>query len=287
MTPGCMRGMRGRRLTIASGVAIAAIASCTDIPSDPKVPFAIEFNRAPAPGVVLGDSMFDSLGIVRPLQARAFNSKGDPIEAAAVSYHVVPGDSVPVMVDAATGIVTARPEAAYAGKTARVYAQAGGLQSGTVIVTATRSADTLVAAALTDSIALRFASVESLPLANGPRVVLRHKPATPAPAADSTVPAYLVRFRIVQPIAAATDTSYVMLTGDGRRRSELDTTDASGAASRQIRIRRVNFPFSKAAWTNDTIYDTVVVRSSAVKRGGERVPGKDSLFMLIVKARKQ
>lgn len=286
MTFGSMRGMRGRRLAIAIGVAIGAIASCTDIPTDPKTPFAIEFNKAPAPGVVLGEPMFDSLGAVRPLRAIAYNSNGDSIPGAAITYRVVPDDSVPVTIDAATGILTARPEAAYAGKTARVYAQAGGLQSGTVTVTVTRSADTLVAVRLKDSVTLRFASTDSLPVANGPSIVLRHKPANPGTAADSAVPAYLVRFRIVQPVAAGTDTSYVMLTAGGRGRSELDTTDANGVASRQIRIRRVNFPFSKPA-QNDTISDSVLVEASAVKRGGDPVPGSGQRFLLIIKARKQ
>jgi hypothetical protein len=90
----------------------------------------------------------------------------------------------------------------------------------------------------------------------------------------------------VQPATAATDTSYVMLTADGRHRSELDTTDASGVASRQIRIRRVNFPFAKPA-TNDTISDSIIVQSYAVKQGGEPVPGSGRQFLLIVKARKQ
>ena len=287
MTLGMLRGMQGRRLTIGIGAAIVAVASCTDIPSDPKVPFAIEFNRAPAPGVVLGQVMFDSLGVAAPLVARAYNSNGDVITGAAITYHVVPDDSVPVTVDPVTGVVTGKADPAFAGKTARLYAQAGGLQSGTVIVTATRSADTLISARVKDSVVLRFANTDSLLSVNGPSITLRHKPAAPGTATDSAVPAYLVRFRIVQPAAAATDTSYLMLTSDGRKRSELDTTDATGAASRQLRIRRVNFPFSKAAFTNDTIYDTVLVRSSAVKLGGARVPGADSLFMLIVKARKQ
>jgi hypothetical protein len=281
------RAMTGRWITIAGGVAIGTIASCTDIPSDPKVPFAIEFNRAPAPGTVLGQPMFDSLGNDAPLRAIAYNSNGDAITDAAITYHVVPDDSVPVTVDPITGVVTAKSDPAFAGKTARVYAQAAGLQSGTVTVTATRSADTLIGVTRKDSVVLRFANTDSLLSVSGPSVLLRHNPATPGPAADSAVPAYLVRFRIVQPAAAATDTSYLMLTGDGRKRSELDTTDANGGAGRQIRIRRVNFPFAKPAAANDTIYDTVLVRASAVQRGGARVPGADSLFMMIVKARAQ
>jgi hypothetical protein len=283
-----MQGMRGRWLTIALGTGIGVVGSCTDLPSDPNTPFAIEFNSAPVPGVVLGEPMFDSLGRDTTLHAVAYNSNGDVIPDAAITYHVVPGDSVPVTVDATTGVVTAKPEEAYAGKTARLFAQAGGLQSGTVIITATRSADLLIASGkLVDTVVLHFATVgDSLSAPAGQSVALRHRPATEGTPADSAVPAYLVRFKIIQPAAAATDTSYVMLTGDGRKRSELDTTDASGVASRLVRIRRVNFPFSKPA-VNDTISDTVIVSASAVQRGGAAVPGSGRQYLLIIKARKQ
>lgn len=278
-------GGRGRRVTVAVGAALAIAAGCSDIPSDPQTPFAIEFNRAPGPSVVLGELLFDSLGEVQPLRAVVYNAKGDVIPGAPVTYHVAPDDTVPIMVDPTTGRVTAKSESLYAGRTARVYAQAGGLQSGTVLVTVTRSADALVAAGpVIDSVVLRFVTVDSLPLAAGPSVRLVHKPPTPTSATDSLVPAYLVRFKIIRP---ANDTSYVMLTNGDKKRSELDTTDASGVASRQIRIRRLKFPFSNSAAINDTIYDTVVVRSSAVKRGGTEVPGSGLLFRLIIKARKQ
>lgn len=283
MTLRFVRGMRGRCLTVGVGVAIVIAAGCSDIPSDPKTPFAIEFNRAPAPGVVLGDTLFDSLGTTAPLRAKVYNSKGDVIEGAPITYHVVPDDTVPLTVNASSGFVLGKPDSVYAGRTARVYAQSGGLQSGTVLITATPRPNRLVAVgAVEDSITLRFSNVDSLTVAPGPTVGLRDTLGRTA--TGNAVPAYLVRFRIIKP--AGGDTSYVMLTNGDRKRSELDTTDASGNASRQIRIRRVNFPFANPADSNGTIYDTVVVRSSAVTRDGARVAGRDSLFRLIIKAHK-
>ena len=293
-----LSGLPARCLTVAVGVAIVIAAGCSDIPSDPKTPFSIEFNRAPSPSVVLGDTLFDSAGFVKPLRAIVYNSKGEEIVGAPVTYRVVAydsvartdptfKDSVPLTVDPATGYVLGKDARVYAGKTARVYAQSGALQSQTVVVTATRRADTLVAVgAVLDTLVLRFANVESLTVAPGPSVGVRHKPLPPETSAEDAVPAYLVRFHITQPNGADTDTSYVMLTSGDRKRSEIDTTDASGNASRQIRIRRVNFPFSKPA-TNDTIYDTVIVKTSAVRRGGVPVPGSGLEFRLIIKARKQ
>ena len=289
-----VEGMRGRLIVIGAGAALVVAAACSSVPSDPNTPFAIEFNQAPSPSVVLGQPMFDSLGIVAPLHARVFNSKGDEIVGAKVTYAFAGPDSAsPLTINSTTGQVTGKSDAKYVGRTVRVYAQAGKLQSqttlgqGAVVVTGTRSADTLLAVG--DSVArlvLRFSTADSLPTSTI-SVRLRHKAPAASPA-DTTVPAYLVRFRIEQPSAAKSDTSYVMLTG-GTRRSELDTTDVSGIATRQVRVRRANFPFGKTA-TGDTIYDTVVVRAAAPRAGAtapDSVPGSGHRFLLIIEARKQ
>jgi hypothetical protein len=293
-------GRRGRGLVIAAGAAAVVAAACSDVPSDPQTPFAIEFNRAASPSVVLGEQMFDSLGVTAPLKARVFNSKGEEIVGADVTYHVVSytnvdstnpafADSVPLTVDAASGIVTGKSAPVYATKTARVYAQAGKLQSQTVTITATRHPDLLVPGGpLEDSLMISFLNTDSLLLAPATPFTVRVRHTTGAlTAADSTVPAYLVRFRIVYPANAATDTSYVMLTNGDRKRSQLDTTDASGNASRQVRIRRVNFPFGKAAGADNIVRDTILVEASAYREGGAAVAGSPITFRLIVKANKQ
>lgn len=297
--PNGARG-RGRGLGLGIGVAAAIAAGCSAVPSDPNTPFSIEFNRAASPSVVLGEVMFDSLGNAAPLEARVFNAKGDEIAGATVTYHVVaysnvdprnPAfvDSVPLTVDAASGTVTGKSAPAYATKTARVYAQSGKLQSQTITITATRHPDTLVAAGpVRDSLMLSFLNTDSLLVAPSPPFTVRLLHTSGAlSAADSAVPAYLVRFRIVQPASAATDTSYVMLTNGDRRRSELDTTDASGNASRQVRIRRVDFPFGKPAGPDNIVRDTITVEASAYREGGTAVPGSGVAFRLIIKANKQ
>lgn len=284
----CTARLRGRCLTLAIGATVIVGSACSDIPSDPKTPFAIELNRAPSPSVVLGTAMFDSIGIVTPLKAIVYNSKGDVIAGAAVSYHVVPRDTIPLVVDATTGQITGKSDPRYAAHTARVYAQAGSLQSQPITVTVTRRADALVAAGpLEDSLPLRFTSLDSLPVSPAFSVRVRHAPAAPETAADSTVPAYLVRFKIVQPSGVeVNDTAYVTLTNGDHRRSELDTTDASGVASRQVRVRRTNFPFAKAADANGIIHDTILVRASAYRDGPSLVPGSGLQFRLIITARK-
>ena len=293
-------GRRRRGLVLGAGVAAVIAAACSDVPSDPDTPFSIEFNRAPSPSVVLGETMFDSLGNAAPLKARVFNAKGEEIVGAAVTYHVVaysnvdpanPAfiDSVPLTVDGGSGVVTGKAAPVYAAKTARVYAQAGKLQSQTITITATRHPDKLVpGASVEDSLMLSFLNTDTLLVAPSSPFTVRVLHTTGAlTAADSAVPAYLVRFRIVQPAGAATDTSYVMLTNGDRKRSELDTTDASGNASRQVRIRRVNFPFGKAAGADNLVRDTIIVEASAYREGGTVVTGSPVTFRLIIKANKQ
>ena len=276
-----------RVMSVAAGLTVAVVAACSGIPSDPNTPFAIEFNRAPSPSVVLGTPMFDSLGVVTRLKAIVYNSKGDVIAGAPVTYHVVPHDTIPLVVDTTTGQITGKPDALYAARTARVYAQSGGLQSQAITVTVTRRADSLIAVEpLADTLPLRFTSPDSLPLSPSFSVRVRHDPGAPGAPADSTVPAYLVRFKIIQPGGAeVNDTSYVMLTNGDRRRSELDTADASGLASRQVRVRRLNFPFGKAADGSGFIHDTILIRASAYREGPALVPGSGLLFRLIITAR--
>ena len=277
-------------LVVACGVAGYA-AACTDLPSDPKAPFAIEFRSPGAPGIVLGDTLRDSLGHVAQLRAVAFNSSGDTIPGADITYHVVPVkdstatfkfDSTPARIDASGRLVIARSERVFFGRLVRVYAQVGGLQTyPPTVYTVTRRPDSLIAGRDT-TFTLRFPdTLPQIPLT----VRLKHRPDAGELAADTTVPAWLVRYYFVGPDSATRDTTYVMFTG-GRRGVGLDTTDANGVASRSVRIRYTAFPFTKPP-TGDTIYDTVQVRARAYAPGGAEVPGSPHLFTIVVKAKRQ
>jgi hypothetical protein len=288
--------MQRRRLTLAAGAALVVAAACNDVPSDPKTPFSIEFAHAPSPSVVLGDTLFDSLGVAAPLRARVFNSNGDEIVGANVTYHVVAydtnkvprsnpayRDSVPLTVDSISGFVFGKANPVFAGKHARVYAQAGKLQSDTVGIVAVRRADTVIAAGtVTDT--LSFLNPDSLPLSPALTATVRHTSDGAVAAADSAVPSYLVWFRIVQP--AGGDTSFVVTVNGNRKPSQIDTTDATGTASRQVRIRRASFPFTKAADSTGFISDTVIVEVAAYRAYGAAVPGSGSRILLVIKSRK-
>jgi hypothetical protein len=285
-----------RRL-VGIGVAACAVAayaaSCTDLPSDPKTPFSIELRSPGSPGVARADTLRDSLGIVAPLHAVAFNSSGDSIPGADITYHVVPVkdstatvkyDSTPARIDASGRLVIARSETIFVKRTFRVYAQAGGLQTVPIVFTVTRRPDSLIAGHDT-AFTLRFPdTLPQIPLV----VRLKHTPVSGESAGDTTVPAWLVRYEFVRPDSANHDTTYLAFTG-GSRGSRVDTTDANGVASRSVRIRYTAFPFQQKAPKagTDTIYDTVQVRARAYAPGGAEVPPGPYLFTIVVKAKQQ
>ncbi|NUQ22042.1 MAG: hypothetical protein HOQ09_13925 [Gemmatimonadaceae bacterium] len=277
--------MSSRSLALVA--AIIASASCTDLPSDPKAPFAVEFRRAPSPSVVSGDSLRDSLGVVAPLRAVVFNAKGDTIKGAAVKYRLVPinKDSVaPAKIDSVSGHVTADTTRAFANRSFRVYAEAGGIQTLPETLYVTRRPDALVKVDSVVTLRLSFLPSDSLP--NSPAVSVRLRHITDGLAGDTVVPHYEVRFRITSPASAATDTSYVMLTGGDRRRSEVDTTDASGLASREVRVRRALFPLARSTGPADSVaYDSIHVEARAYYRNGQ-IAGSPASLLVIVTARK-
>lgn len=277
--------MRTRSFALLA--ALVAGASCTDLPSNPNAPFAIEFRRTPSPSVVSGDSLRDSLGVVAPLRAVVFNAKGDTIRGAAVKYRLVPiaKDSVaPAKVDSITGRVTADPTLAFANRSFRVYAEAGGIQTLAETLYVTRRPDALVKVDSVVTMRLSFLPSDSLAMSPAVSVRLRH--VTDGLAGDTVVPHYEVRFRITSPASAATDTSYVMLTGGDRRRSEVDTTDASGVASRQVRVRRSLFPLTPSTGPADSVAsESIRVEARAYYRNGQ-IAGSPASLLVIVTARK-
>ncbi|NUS95816.1 MAG: hypothetical protein HOQ11_00245, partial [Gemmatimonadaceae bacterium] len=180
-------------------LALLAGVSCTDLPSDPNTPFSVEFRPAASPSVVLGDEMRDSLGNVAPLQAIAFNVKGDTIRGAPVRYYLArnAADTLPppVTVDSITGLVTASSAPTDATRSFRVYAQVGGLQSVAETLYVTRRPDLMKKVDSVVTLRLRFLPSDSL--TTTPAVSVRLLHATDGIAGDTVLPHDRVRFRIV------------------------------------------------------------------------------------------
>ncbi|NUQ11805.1 MAG: hypothetical protein HUU26_05665 [Gemmatimonadaceae bacterium] len=207
--------------------ALLAGAGCLDLSTDPDEIVAIEFNELPWPSIVAGDTLRDSTGAVATLGARLLDGDGDevtgPVEFLSQDADVrVLADGRVVADDTASG-------------TARLLASTAGLQSivrQLEIVAAPDSADpdgtpTPLAWVAPDDPALNV----SVPL--GLRV-LDTSGDTPA-----GVRGWIVTFdlQVDGQGSSRTDTTRAYLVNDAGRVSYADTTDASGRATRRLRLR--------------------------------------------------
>jgi hypothetical protein len=268
-----------RLAALAATALIVAAWSCTKLPSDPGTPFSIAFRRAPSPSVVLGDVMRDSTGQPATLQAFAFNLRGDTIRDFPVTYFLVAKDSQPGKLE--DGLITAFSDTAYIGDTLRVVAVAGGVQSTPLRIVVTLKPDALLLPG-TDTVRFFLPAADTLPLSASMSVRLRHTPIAPEPARDTVVPAYEVRYRVVGSSSGIADSSYVTIADGSRRFAPIDTTDANGGASRQLRVRRTKYPYPYDTITPGTsAVDTVYVDATASYMG-TAVAGSPVRFKVLV-----
>jgi hypothetical protein len=271
--------VKPRLAALAATALIVAAWSCTKLPSDPGTPFSIAFRRAPSPSVVLGDVMRDSSGQPAKLQAFAFNLRGDTIRDFPVTYFLVAKDSQPGKLE--DGLITAFSDTAYIDDTLRVVAVAGGVQSTPLRIVVTLKPDALVLVG-TDTVRFLLPAADTLPLSASMSVRLRHTPIAPEPARDTVVPAYEVRYRVVGSSSGIADSSYVTIADASRRFAPIDTTDANGGASRQLRVRRTKYPYPYDTITPGTsAVDTVYVDATASYMG-TAVAGSPVRFKVLV-----
>jgi hypothetical protein len=271
--------VKPRLAALAATALIVAAWSCTKLPSDPGTPFSIAFRRAPSPSVVLGDVMRDSTGQPARLQAFAFNLRGDTIRDFPVTYFLVEKDSQPGKLE--DGLITAFSDTAYIDDTLRVVAVAGGVQSTPLRIVVTLKPDALVLVG-TDTVRFLLPAADTLPLSVSMSVRLRHTPIAPEPARDTVVPAYEVRYRVVGSSSGIADSSYVTIADGSRRFAPIDTTDANGGASRQLRVRRTKYPYPYDTITPGTsAVDTVYVDATASYMG-TAVVGSPVRFKVLV-----
>jgi hypothetical protein len=237
---------RPRVVVLVATIAtiLASVFACTDISSDPNTVLSLQFDSLPVPGVAVGDTLRDTLGVaVRPA-VHAFNFQGDEIVPAPV-FFVSPDSGVTV--DSASGIITGD---SLRSTPARIFADVGSLQAVQKLSVTLRP-DRIAAVNAIDSI-LYSLTDDSRNHSNAVTVSLKHGVAP----ADSVVGSWIVSFAIVSQHTPG----LVELVNDAGKPSLVDTTDASGIAGRQIRLHPVNLD-------SPTQVDTVVVNATAKFRG--------------------
>jgi hypothetical protein len=233
-----------RRVTNAV-IAIAAwyVVSCTEVPAPEGGVASISNIRRPSPGLVVGDTMRDSTGVVAPLQVISFGLDDAPLDPQPTPSFVV--------LDTTAHIVAGRLIGDRVG-TVRVVGVVGSLQTRPDTIPITLSPDTLVPS---DSVVHR----KSYALA-GDTVVnsaelgafVQHLLPT-----VSGVQAVVVKYTIVKAPQGKSSPTAVLMTNN--RASDRDTSDASGKVSRVARLRLNALESFRT--------DTVMVNAAASYRG--------------------
>ena len=262
--------MKPARRLLALLVGMAAVHACSEVGTDPDVPFAIEIDPPLLPAIAAGDSLRDTLGAVSAITARVFNSRNEIIADAPIRFIALRNDSAIIAVDSATGRI-----AGLRVGEADVVAHVGGLQSIRVVVRVTAAPETLYAVSpLTDSVLYSLADDTARTLT----VAVARSDTAEGRDTLVMVPFWRVRYTIVDPpdLATNTDTSRVYIADGSNRLSRVDTTDASGAS------RRIRFP---VAAVSDTTRRTFVTEVVVMGPDGTPLPGSPLLFTTVIRPR--
>jgi hypothetical protein len=201
----------------------------------------------PSPGLVAGDTLRDSLGLVAPLQLVAYGIDNLPVDPQPEFTFVVLDTGAHLA--NGTLLVGETP-----GTTVRVVGATATLQTQPVAIKVTLSPDTLQASDSTlHHVTYSTVAVDTI-AQTALNVDVRHRSAS-----DTTgVEAVIVRFTIDRaPASIDARPAFVLLNGSTV--SVRDTTEISGRASRTARLRVV----ALSSFTEDT----VVVSANASYRG--------------------
>ena len=262
--------MRGPGLLFGL-VAIVAVPACTEVGTDPNVPVAIEIDPPTLPAIAEGDSLRDTLGVVRPIVARALNSQNVVIPGAPITFVALRNDSAVIAVDGATGRI-----AGLRTGTADVVAQVAGLQSVRVPIRVTPAPDTVYPQSpLVDSVLFSLADDTARALV----VAVARRDTVDGRDTLLLVPSWRVRYTIVDPpeLATNTDTTRVYIADASNRLSRVDTTDAAEGSRRRLR-----FPL---AVVSDTTRRTFVTEVWVLGADGTVLPGAPVLFTTVIRPR--
>jgi hypothetical protein len=259
---------------IALAMLAAAIVACpSDVPTSTTAVFSLTVDTVPAPSVVAGDTMRDSLGNIQPITAHAYNVHGTLLPN--VPIVLVSFDSNQLRFTA-TGYAIGTPNG---DSTPEFVVDANGLQSLPQTLPVVLPPDSLEHAdsdsVTTQVLSLTNASVNgSVPLV----VTLRHVPDTVG--ADSVTRSYWVSYHIVYPAfatsatGAITDDTLPIYVVDGNQNpSPLDSTDVNGDGTRYV-----VFQPALLAGIGDPA-DSVVIHVTSYYHG-QPIPGSPLRFVI-------
>lgn len=237
-------GRNSLAIAIAAVAGLGAFSSCTEIPTSDSAVLSLAFDSLPAPAVVLGDTLRDTTGRAAPVTATVYNFQGNVVVNPPLRFQALDRG---IRVDSVAGFVIGDSIRSTA---ARIAVTVDGLQATKLVDVALRP-DTVIPVNERDS--LLYSLTDTTKNFSPALAVRVHHSLT---SLDSAVVSYIVSFAITSPL----DTLLAMLVNEAGKASRVDTTDASGQASRRIRLT----PAHLTALT-----DSVIVNATVKYRGGQ------------------
>jgi hypothetical protein len=241
---------RARRLGIAAAAIAWWLVSCRELGTPQGGVASVSRVLLPSPGLVAGDTMRDSTGLVAPLRVVAFGANGDTVANAATTF---------VAIDTGAHFAGALMIGDNDGRAVRVVGSVEGLQTRPETVKVTVSPDTLVPADSTRHFKTYTVLGDTVVASTELSTVVQHT-------GGASVQAVIVRYALEANPPGAQQTLV-----NGNTASDRDTTDANGRASRTLRIQRAKKVTGQG--------DTTTVSATASYKG--RLIGR-VLFMFII-----
>jgi hypothetical protein len=254
-------------LWVLAGAAVAGgLVSCTEINAAAGHVASLEFDTLPAPAVVAGDTLRDSLGRAAPLRAVAFNGAGNVIADPAIQYIALDSG---VTITAGHYLVAQRRSGSV-----RLIANATSIQSAVRTLLVARQPDSVVVTGkLRDTLKYVLPdNVSSNSTAGLSVKVVTRDTSGGITATQGWLVSYQAFFG--GKAIAPGDTSVAFLLSDGAQRSSLDTTSSDGTASRRVRVRPIGITQSAT--------DSVIVIAT-VRYRGSPVRGSPVRFVILLR----
>jgi hypothetical protein len=251
---------------LMSALLVSVAVSCTEINASTDHVAALEFTVLPAPAVVAGDTLRDSLGVAAPLRAIAFNGAGDTVANAAIQYIALDTG----LTISAAGLVVAQRRSG----SVPIVASADALQTKPVSLLIARTPDSVAAVGkVRDTVNYVVPDVASTNTSTAMAVKVLTRDTTDG---ITTTQGWVVSYQAFYRGSAvsAGDTAAVFLVGDGTQRTWLDTTGTDGTASRRLRVRPIGITTSAT--------DSVIVLAT-VRYQGAAIRGSPVRFVILIR----
>lgn len=255
-------GRMGRTTSVV--LATVALSGCETPVGSSGTLQSIEFGGIPFPAVIIGDTLRDSLGVVAPLQATAFDGRGAVLPDAA--FRFLTADTGVTI--SPSGILTTSRQSG----TIRVFASLEALQSARRTIVVTPRPDT-VSASGSQRVTLDYVLPDGSANLTGDLGVSVRNLSGPTTVPGSVV-GWPVRWRLIYrgDTLSASDTTLAVLQSSGGRRGVIDTTSSSGTSIRRLRV------FSNRLTIPTDSFEVV----AEVRRHGRPVAGSPIRFWVRV-----